>query len=284
MSNLLDNEPKEIGGYTILRTLAPDLTWLATAEGGPGRRQVVLKSLDEDCLWKGQLHPNIKDRLGRVRELAHPGVANLYGVERDGPLVYAVWDYVPGQTLAASDACDERTLITFARELMLALEMLHARGIVHGAVKSSNVIINPSSQTIILTHVSPLLYSDPQDDLRAAIQMLHTIAPSESPLSRVLDDPALCEKSPRQLAGLLSALTETKDNTISDPNHASDDKEATRLRRRALLGAAATATLAIALFAALKIYASRNTPAVPMPPEATPAALKPPTYTDVKQP
>ena len=70
----------EIGGYRVLRTLLSDQSWLAEAPGG---RRVVLKVLDEDCLWKGQLHPNIKDRLGRVRELAHVGVANLYGVERD---------------------------------------------------------------------------------------------------------------------------------------------------------------------------------------------------------
>jgi serine/threonine protein kinase len=275
-------QPNELGGYTIVRTLAPDLTWLATA---PGRRQVVLKVLDEDCLWKGQLHPNIKDRLGRVRELAHPGVANLYGVERDGQRVYAVWEYVPGQTLedfAESAACDDRTLITLAREVMLALEMLHARGIVHGAVTASNVIIHPSAQNVTLTHVSPLLYSEPQEDVCAGIRMLQQLG--RSSLSQLVEDPSLADRSPRQLASLLNALTDAKDPTASDTADDSDLKETTRIRRRALVGAAATAGLAIALFAGLRIYASRTTPAAPVPPEATPAALQPSPRTDSKQP
>src|SRR5947209_12714971 len=92
----LAGDRSEIGGYGVERTLVPGQSWLACAPGG---RRVVLKALDEDCLWKGQLHPNIRDRLARVRELAHAGVANLYGVERDGPLTYLVWEHVPGDTL-----------------------------------------------------------------------------------------------------------------------------------------------------------------------------------------
>src|ERR1700712_5367609 len=95
----LAGEASEIGGYQVVRTLAPDQTWLATAAGGTGRT-LVLKALDQDCIWKSQLHPNVKDRLGRVRELAHAGVANLYGVERDGGLTYLVWEYILGETLA----------------------------------------------------------------------------------------------------------------------------------------------------------------------------------------
>src|SRR5688572_3508433 len=114
----------EIGGYEILRALAAEQSWLASAPGG---RLVVLKTLDEDCLWKGHLHPNVKDRLGRVRELAHSGVANLYGVERDGGLTFLVWEYVAGETLAersASKSCGQRDLMVLARELVLAVEML----------------------------------------------------------------------------------------------------------------------------------------------------------------
>src|SRR4051794_41358704 len=124
--NFAEGSP-QIGGYRVTATLLPDQSWLAEAEGG---RRMVLKTLDEDCLWKGGLHPNIKDRLGRVRELAHVGVANLYGVERDGGLTYLVWDYVPGRTIAehvSSPTCGQRDVLVVARELVLAVDMLHAR-------------------------------------------------------------------------------------------------------------------------------------------------------------
>src|SRR5881394_1545887 len=102
----------EIGGYRVTAALLPDQSWLAEAAGG---RRVVLKTLDEDCLWKGQLHPNIRDRLGRVRELAHVGVANLYGVEREAGLTYLVWEYVEGRTLAElSSKCLTRDLAAVA--------------------------------------------------------------------------------------------------------------------------------------------------------------------------
>src|SRR5258706_34784 len=75
----LAGDVSEIGGYRILRALVPNQRWLGVAPGG---RQVVLKTLDENCLWKGKLHPNIKARIARARDLAHSGVLNLNGVER----------------------------------------------------------------------------------------------------------------------------------------------------------------------------------------------------------
>ena len=70
--------PPELCGYRIERALAPDLSYLAI---GPGGRRVVLKRVDEDCLLRNKLHPSIKDRLGRVRELAHGGTTVLLTTE-----------------------------------------------------------------------------------------------------------------------------------------------------------------------------------------------------------
>src|SRR5271168_2717735 len=86
--------PDAIGDYRIARTLSADRTYLALA---PGDRQVVVKIMEQDCLLRGQLHPSIRERLARVRELAHRGVANLFGVERCDDRVFAVWEYVDGQ-------------------------------------------------------------------------------------------------------------------------------------------------------------------------------------------
>src|SRR5688572_7352857 len=118
----------DIGGYQVIRELAPGRTWLARADGG---RDVVLNALDEDCLWKGQLHPNIKDRLGRVRCLAHVVVANPYGVEQAGSRAYVVWEFVPGRTVdeyAGEGRRTARDVLSIMRELILGVEMLHARG------------------------------------------------------------------------------------------------------------------------------------------------------------
>jgi serine/threonine protein kinase len=249
----------EIGGYRVLRSLLPDQSWLAEAPGG---RPVVLKVLDEDCLWKGHLHPNIKDRLARVRELAHIGVANLYGVERDDRLTYLVWEYLPGRTLDEyAKSLASRELAGVARELVLAVEMLHARGIVHGDLKASNVIVNGEGRPV-LTHISPLLYSEPAEDVRAVIELLRAIG-LDPLVERETDEVSL-----RRLAARLGAIVDARETG------GADGAAGLRIRRRAVLGAAAAALLGVALFLGLKQYATANSPKPPTPPQAAPEALR----------
>ena len=270
----------DIGGYRVIRELSPGRTWLARAEGGPGGRDVVLKALDDDCLWKGQLHPNIKDRLGRVRELAHVGVANLYGVERDGGVAYMVWEFVPGGTLdeyADTDGRTHRDLLSLARELMLGVEMLHARGIVHGAIKGSNVIVDERGERVTLTHVSPLLYGDPREDVRAAVGMLRDVlerrGEGDSAAAKLLDETG-DQWSPRQLAGRLGGVIESRESDGADAIAAGDSADSGRVRRRTLLAAAGVGALAVALFTGIRIYAHQRAPRPPVPPEAGPSLLQ----------
>src|SRR5687767_3053812 len=84
------------GGIAEVLELEGGKSWVGRDEAG---RRVVLKELDSDCLMRGQLHPMIKDRLERVRDLAHLGVAQLFGVVRDGERALLVWEYVEGKTL-----------------------------------------------------------------------------------------------------------------------------------------------------------------------------------------
>ena len=236
---------------------------------------MVLKTLDEDCLWKGQLHPNIKDRLARVRELAHSGVANLYGVERDADLIYMAWEYVEGDTLeerARSSRCGRRDFMVLARELVLAVEMLHARGIVHGALKGSNVIVDRDGR-LVLIHISPLLYCDPADDTRVLIGLLLDLlderGEGESALARLLKDEEGDEVSLRRLAARIGALIESRE-TGETPERG----QGRSIRKRSLVGAGATAVVAVGLFFALRHYGEVRTPKPPAPPEAAPAAMK----------
>ena len=174
--------PTEICGYLIDSALSKGAgvahdSFLAI---GPGGRGVVLKTLEEDCLLKasknskGGLHPSIRERLSRVRELAHVGVANLHGIERDADRAWLIWEYVPGDSFdafATSPGRTSRDLASAARELVLTVESLHTRGIVHGAIKPGNVLVTPAG-SVRLTHISPYLYNDPDEDARAVIALL----------------------------------------------------------------------------------------------------------------
>jgi len=179
---------ESIGEYRVERELGEG-TFLASESNG---RRVVLKMLEADCLLKGALHPMIKDRLGRVRELAHLGVANLQGAERDGEKAFLVWEFVEGITLEqylfeyvfdpARLSCSQAEaqirrepqrarLVEMASQILMHVESLHALGIVHGAIHWRNVIVMPGGG-VKLTQVSPLLYHDEMVDVEALKELM----------------------------------------------------------------------------------------------------------------
>jgi serine/threonine protein kinase len=162
------SSPQQIAGHPVLRELTPGTTYLADRTG----RRVVLKRLQDDCLLEGELHPLIHDRLSRVRELAHVGVANLLAVEPDGNDAYLVWEYVEGTPLADfAPSLDPTGRNLIARDLVAAVETLHALGIVHGDIHGNNVIVTPAGR-VTLTHVSPLLYNEERVDVEAVAKLL----------------------------------------------------------------------------------------------------------------
>jgi len=162
--------PHRVGDYEVLQQLREGRSWLAR---GPGGRCAVLKWLEGDCLLEGQLHPLVRDRLARVRELPHTAVADLWDVQRDGEAVFLVWRHVSGQTWdQALAAGDYRAVgLATALELLRAVELLHQLGIVHGALHGGNVIVRPDGR-LCLTHISPLLHSDPELDVAGVRRML----------------------------------------------------------------------------------------------------------------
>jgi serine/threonine protein kinase len=163
-----------ICGRRVIETLSDGCTFITEKSG----RKFVLKKVEADCMLEAQLHPSIHERLARVRELAHAGVANLYGVERDGDDAYLVWDYVEGihyDEYAAGKT--EAELNRLVRDLTLAVEAMHTRGIVHGSLHARNIFIRPTG-AIQLTHINPLLYSDPQHDIDALVDLTGVSASS----------------------------------------------------------------------------------------------------------
>lgn len=256
--------PSELCGYPVDSALTSSgSSYLAI---GPGGRGIVLKKMDADCLLRGQLHPSIRERLSRVRELAHGGVANLYGVGRDGGdsagagdaatgskaadapgsnpaagQVWLIWEYVEGQSFSDYAATPKRSLRELAavgRELALALDLLHMQGIVHGAVVGGNVIVSPGG-AVRLTHVSPLLYTDPVPDGEAVVHLLESavLARGEgaSPLGGLLAQ-ARADRLPlRSLAAKLATLIETRELDEYAETQRRDDRPRRRARRAALV-------------------------------------------------
>jgi tRNA A-37 threonylcarbamoyl transferase component Bud32 len=211
---------------------------------------VVLKKVDEDCMLRGKLHPSIKERLSRVRELAHGGVANLYGVDRDGTDAYLIWEYVPGQTFdeyVGSPARTPRDLLLLARELILSVDSLHMQGIVHGALIGGNVIVSADG-LVRLIHISPLLYTDMSVDVESVRALLeHAVeyrGETASPLGQLLAEAHRDRMSLRQLGAKVGAMLESRE---PPPESSVQVIEERHIRRRTILAAAVVAILGVAI-------------------------------------
>ena len=290
--------PAEVCGYPVTAALPsslsaePDFLGPSYLAVGPGGRGIVLKPLDRDCLLKNGLHPSIKERLARVRELAMAGVANLYGVEREPaakppapspaagpPPAWLIWEHVPGQPLsayAASPACTQRKLALVGRELVLTVDALHRQGIVHGALRASNVIVDPFGN-VQLTHVSPLLYTDPADDVWGVVNALGEVVRARgeeaTPLGRTLADVETMlnpadgvapggDAVLRILAGRLGGIIEARDPVDPLPADACEPEAA--LRRRSLIGVAVVLLVgAAAAYVAWRLVRFPDEPLLP---------------------
>jgi serine/threonine protein kinase len=174
----------------------------------PVHRRTFRKRLDDDCLLDRQLHPSIAERLDRIRQLPVSNVANFHGVEVDADGVWLVWQYIEGVTLEQYllQEHSQTNRAALARELRLLVQAVHAHGIVHGGIHARNVIIDPQGM-VHLTHVSPLLYSDPAQDDRALDELFQRCGIANP---AVADVTAFLDRADQRLRWgvyLLAALT-----------------------------------------------------------------------------
>lgn len=257
--------PASIGAYHIVQALTPERTFLAVDSDG---RQAILKMVDDDCLLRGKLHPDIHDRLARIRELADTSVANLYGVERDGSRVYAVWEYLQGKSFdqRVDEMQSPSELISLARDLSLAVESMHALGITHGQIHSGNVIIDPHNR-IRLTHVSPLLYDNPASDLHDVANLVIDAA------KRRGWNVGAAPGTVATLAQWRSQLGES--NAVALPAGPVTGHGDKSHRLRAIVATGIIAIAGIALAATVILVKQWTAHAPVLPPEASPQAMQP---------
>jgi tRNA A-37 threonylcarbamoyl transferase component Bud32 len=234
------DRPTRLCGFAVRRLAAAD-TVLATAPSG---RPVVLKRVGDDCLLDRDLHPSIKLRLARVRELASTRVATLLGVWRDGDDAWLAWEELPGRPLAeliVDPAVVPVRLVALLRETASAVAAMHALGIVHGAVHPRNVFVHAAAagDTVRLTHVSPLLFDDPAADEVALQRLLDAVAEARPELRpRMEEASAAMRRSNTPIEALLGALAASPARSL---DVGIDEEEERGVRGRALAAAIAVA-------------------------------------------
>ena len=205
------NAPPKVCGYPLVRWLTEGRTALCKSEQG---RMLVLKSMGRDCLLGGDLHPDIKERLSRIRELPHRTIATLISVDRDEEgRVFAVWDYIEGvsfQSWVCDPLRDERHVARALRDMVIAVESMHAQGIIHGALHEGNIMVDQNGDVRLLD-VSPLLFDDQRQDSSAIASLIGRILQcrEQAAGSNVLLSQISAEGDLRQLSSNISRVLQT---------------------------------------------------------------------------
>ena len=98
--------------------------------------------------------------------LNHPAVVTVYDVAEDGGRPWIVMRLIPGrsldQLLAASGPLSPRSAAEVARQLLSALSVAHAAGVMHRDVKPSNVLLGSDDQAVLTDFGIATFRDDPK--------------------------------------------------------------------------------------------------------------------------
>jgi serine/threonine protein kinase/photosystem II stability/assembly factor-like uncharacterized protein len=162
------------------------------AEIGKGGMGVVYRAHDEvlhrDVALKVVAQESVADKTARdfllhearaASALSHPNVCTVHEVgEVDGEL-YIVMEWVEGKPLSAlvaSAGLPVESVLRYGVQIAGALAQCHNRDIVHGDLKSSNVVVTPEGLVKVLDFG---LARRLKREVR--VEVTQSIAPSESP-------------------------------------------------------------------------------------------------------
>jgi hypothetical protein len=131
-------EPLGEGGYgRVYRAFDPQL-----------EREVALKVLKPNRLGTKSLERFLREARAAAR-LDHPNIVSLHDAGRDDQRCWIAYQLVHGRTLSFVRDHDRPSLAESARivrDLALALEHAHGRGVFHRDIKPANVLIDESGR------------------------------------------------------------------------------------------------------------------------------------------
>jgi len=134
-------------------------------------RTVVLKLLDADLGREASSRNRFLREARLASALDHPNICTIHEIAEWQDQHFIAMQYLPGKTLKrviGSRPVPLDTLLPIAIQVADAIAMAHSRGIVHRDIKSSNIIITPRGQAVILDFGLAKLLIEKEPALSAA--------------------------------------------------------------------------------------------------------------------
>lgn len=86
--------------------------------------------------------------------LDHPAICTIHGVDYLGEEPFLVMEHIKGRPLSkvirGRRSVSVTTALDFARQIVAAVAHAHDRGVIHGDLKSSNIMVGPDGRITIL--------------------------------------------------------------------------------------------------------------------------------------
>jgi eukaryotic-like serine/threonine-protein kinase len=145
LSPLLDEDPAQIGGHTLVGRIGAGGMGTVFAASAPDGGYLAIKVIHTDHAADPDFRARFAREVDLVRRVTGPRVPAFHGADPDAEAPWLATEYVPGRTVA--DHLDTHgpltggMLLGFAAGTAEALRVVHATGVVHRDLKPGNVIL-----------------------------------------------------------------------------------------------------------------------------------------------
>ncbi|KAJ6507777.1 kinase-like protein [Mycena vitilis] len=155
----------ERGDMTEIDRRPPHFKWVrgeAIGRGTHGRVYLALNATTGEMVTAKQFnllsgageslgrpsHRTLKREIANMENLDHPNVVQYLGFEQSGDLLSLFTEYVSGgsihENIRKHGVFEPNVVKSFASQILDGLIYLHARGLVHGDLKSTNILVEPT--------------------------------------------------------------------------------------------------------------------------------------------
>jgi tetratricopeptide (TPR) repeat protein/tRNA A-37 threonylcarbamoyl transferase component Bud32 len=156
-------------------------------------RRVVIRKLRADM--RAADRERLLAPARAAASLAHAAIAPVYAVFEEGEALYLVCEFAPGRTLrdwlAARGPLTWEEALPLFKQVADAVDYAHARGIAHGALKASNIMIASDGRAKVVDFGLARGPADKESDLLTLAACLREAIAGLSPLQLDAVDAAL---------------------------------------------------------------------------------------------
>jgi tRNA A-37 threonylcarbamoyl transferase component Bud32 len=142
---------ENVGRYRVVGELGRGAMGVVYKAQDPAiGRFIAIKTIRLNELTDATERERMRDRLFREAQsaglLSHPGIVTIYDIAEQDGLAYIFMELVNGpqleEMLHAPQPPDKETLLSLFRQVAVALDYAHKKGIVHRDIKPANIMVH----------------------------------------------------------------------------------------------------------------------------------------------